>query len=75
MFICFRVAPKTKYRKIEFFSILSILNFVEKKFYNFNPLDCETVDFYEPKLLNFNFHQPERTQSLYYESERRSGPF
>jgi len=40
--------------KIELFSILSILYFVEKKFYNFNLLNCDTVNFYETELLNFN---------------------
>jgi len=35
----------------------------------------DTVDCYDTELLNFNFNQPERTQSLYYKPERRSGPF
>jgi len=62
--------------KIELLSILSILYFVERKFYNFNLLNnCDTVDFYETELLNFNFNQPEWTQNLYYKPELRFSPF
>ncbi|KAE9541709.1 hypothetical protein AGLY_003700 [Aphis glycines] len=46
-----------------------------KKFYNFYLLNCDTLDFYKTELLNFNFNQPERTQRLYYEPERRSDAF
>lgn len=33
------------------------------------------MNFYETELLNFNINQPERTQSLFYESERRPDVF
>jgi len=46
-----------------------ILYFVKKKFYNIYLLNCDTVNFYETEILNFNFNQPERTQSFYYEPE------
>lgn len=69
--------------KIEFFYI--ILYLVQRKFYNFKPLDCDTVrnvilnsNFFQQillELLNSYFNQLEQTQILYYELECSSNAF
>jgi len=60
--------------------VLSTFLFLRQFFFTYlrleiTAVDCDTIDFYKPELLNFDFNQPEQMRSLYYELEHRSCVF